>query len=92
MPHAYCAAMTSAACQLVADIGATHARFALARDGVLTGEKTVLPTKDQTRATDLVSDALERLGARELSAVCFAVAGPVRARSPPKRPQAGVPL
>ena len=78
MPHAYCAAMTSAACQLVADIGATHARFALARDGVLTGEKTVLPTKDQTRATDLVRDALERLGAMELSAVCFAVAGPVR--------------
>ncbi len=63
--------------QLIADIGATHARFALARDGVLTGEKTVLATRTQTRAPELVQAALEQLGAPQVSAVCFAVAGPV---------------
>lgn len=77
MAHAYCAAMTRAHCQLVADVGATHARFALARNGSLTGEKVVLSTKDQTRAADLVETALARLGVDEITSGCFAVAGPV---------------
>lgn len=63
--------------QLIADIGATHARFALAEDGVLTGSKTVLPTRDQTQAVGLVEAALASLNCDAVSAACFAVAGPV---------------
>ena len=69
--------MATGPCQLVADIGATHARFALARDGVLTGDKTTLATGEQTRAVDLLETALDQLGAESISAGCFAVAGPV---------------
>ncbi len=69
--------MASQPRQLVADIGATHARFALAREGVLTGEKAVLPTRDQTRAEELMRAALAQLGVDSVSAACFAVAGPV---------------
>ncbi len=69
--------MATGPCQLIADIGATHARFALSRGGVLTGEKTTLPTRDQTLAMDLVRTALEQLGVDDVTAGCFAVAGPV---------------
>ncbi|TNF86013.1 MAG: glucokinase [Gammaproteobacteria bacterium] len=69
--------MTSGPCQLVADIGATHARFALARDGRLTGERTVLATADHAQASDLLRVALEKLSAEQVSGGCFAVAGPV---------------
>ncbi len=77
MAHAYCAAMTSGPCQLIADIGATHARFALARDGVPSGAKTVLATRDQANTTDLVRSAVRQLAVEEVTAACFAVAGPV---------------
>jgi glucokinase len=69
--------MTSGPCQLIADIGATHARFALARDGALTGPKVALATKDQASATDLARSALDQLATEEVVAGCFAVAGPV---------------
>jgi len=69
--------MTAGPCQLIADIGATHARFALARDGILTGEKTVLATAEHGQASDLVRAALNKLGVDQVSACCFAVAGPV---------------
>jgi glucokinase len=69
--------MTSGPYQLIADVGATHARFALARDGKLTSEKTVLATADHSQAFDLVRAALEKLAVAQVSAGCFAVAGPV---------------
>ncbi len=55
---------------LVGDIGATNARFAVVQDGVL-GEVRVLPT-----ASDALLHAIFA-GQSELTAVCFAVAGPV---------------
>lgn len=79
--RAYCAAMTSSSnaprIQLVADIGATHARFGLASDGACTGEKTTLATAAHADAARLVQAALVDLGAPVIGEACFAVAGPV---------------
>lgn len=62
---------------LIADIGATHARFSGARDGRPHGEVTVLATADYADAAMLVSAALERLALARVRQACFAVAGPV---------------
>ena len=68
--------MSSAPRQLVADIGATHARFALASSGVL-GEPVVLPTREFSRSADLIQAALSTLSTDRVDEACFAVAGPV---------------
>lgn len=62
---------------LVADIGGTNARFALAdvRTGQLSDELT-LPTGAGTLA-DLVADYLAQVGADGVEAACFACAGPI---------------
>lgn len=62
---------------LIADIGATHARFTVhgrepTGDGVL-----VLPTARYERADALVRDAVRALDASPVLGGCFAVAGPV---------------
>ncbi len=62
---------------LVADIGATHARFCLLRHGKLTCAHAVLLTRDHDDALALTRAALEELGVDEVAAACFAVAGPV---------------
>lgn len=62
---------------LVADIGATHARFSLAQQGALTGQVLVLPTADQDDASNLLREARAALGADGLDGSCIAVAGPV---------------
>lgn len=71
---------------LIADIGATHARFARYDPvgapageglGALVGEKVVLATSEYGSATDLVADALGALGEPTCAGACFAVAGPV---------------
>ena len=56
---------------LVADIGATHARFACA-DTV-----EVFDTADFADTADLLDAACAKLGMRSPKAACFAVAGPV---------------
>lgn len=68
--------MSSPSRQLVADIGATHARFALAAEGVL-GYPVVLATREFSRSTELVQAALTALSADRVDEACFAVAGPV---------------
>ncbi|MEQ8486983.1 MAG: glucokinase [Pseudomonadales bacterium] len=62
---------------LVADIGATHARFALTGADGAPGDPVVLPTPDSPGAEALIRAALARLGA-EPGTACLAIAGPVR--------------
>ncbi len=68
---------------LVADIGATHARFARhdiderADTGVECCRTTVLPTAGYTSADVLLADACNALGLEKLKRCCLAVAGPV---------------
>ena len=79
---AYCAAMESEY-SLVADIGATHARFArhfTARDD--SGKEpipTVLATADYDSAQAMVVDACLALELEKPASCCIAVAGPVGA-------------
>jgi glucokinase len=62
---------------LVADIGATNARFALAdRDG-LRGDAVLLATADWDSDEGLIREAVGRLGGTPVAA-CLAIAGPVR--------------
>ncbi|RNM12650.1 glucokinase [Nocardioides pocheonensis] len=63
---------------LVADIGGTNARFALAdpRTRLLSQELT-LPTSSARRFVELVEDYLAKVGADSVDAACFAIAGPV---------------
>jgi glucokinase len=63
---------------LVADIGGTNARFALAdpRTRELTAELT-LPTSDARTLVDLTTAYLQLTGAGPIEAACFAIAGPV---------------
>lgn len=61
---------------LVADIGASNARFCQAGPDGLVGETLILPTPDYTSVDALLRDALQRLGAAP-AATCFAIAGPV---------------
>ncbi len=68
--------MDAAPKTLVADIGATHARFALASGGVL-GEPVVLATGAYRESPDLVRAAMTALAVDRVDEACFAVAGPV---------------
>lgn len=69
--------MTPAADCLIADIGATHARFGRAAAGRPTGEPVVLATTDYRDAAALVTAAMGALSLERVRAACFAVAGPV---------------
>ena len=63
---------------LVADIGGTRARFALYNQGrALFAREVPTADFDGAEATMVVARAMEVLGAREVAAICFAVAGPV---------------
>ena len=62
---------------LVADIGGTSARFAVA-NGQVIGKQVVLPTKQFRTAEVLLREALQALRAESLQAACLAVAGPVQ--------------
>lgn len=65
-----------AAALLVADIGGTNARFAVA-DGQGLSRQVVLPTKQFSTAQALLREALLALDAPSPQAACLAVAGPV---------------
>jgi len=69
--------MTPAADCLIADIGATHARFSGAADGRPVGEPVVLATGDFRDSSALVADAVRALALDGIRRACFAVAGPV---------------
>lgn len=62
---------------LVADIGATHARFAGAGDGGLVGPPLLLRTGDFATQEALLARVLEWSGAGRPDAACLAIAGPV---------------
>ena len=68
--------MNAAPRQLVADVGATHARFALATDGDL-GEPLVLATGGFRESGELIKAAMAALAVDRVDEACFAVAGPV---------------
>lgn len=61
---------------LIADIGATNARFAVASDGDL--ESVILPTTQFADSAQLIGAALSALSLTEPAASCLAIAGPVR--------------
>ena len=63
---------------LVADIGGTNARFALADPATrrLTAERT-LPTSSAPTLADLTRAYLASVGTEAVEAACFAIAGPV---------------
>lgn len=60
---------------LIADIGATNARFARVRGGSM--KKVLLPTTGYTRADALLDAAMAELGMDTAAAACMAIAGPV---------------
>ena len=63
---------------LIADIGGTNARFALASSGRVGFERmTTLKCEDYTTATEAISCYLEIVSAPTPDAVCLAAAGPV---------------
>lgn len=64
--------------QLVGDVGGTHARLALARDGVLQ-PGTLRRVRGENHASfdELLAGYLAGLGRPAIAAVCIAVAGPV---------------
>jgi len=64
--------------RLVADIGGTHARFALQEPGARAGEPVVLKVADYADIESATAEALRRLApARPPEAAAFAVAAPV---------------
>jgi len=64
--------------QLVGDVGGTHARLALARDGVLQpGTLRRVRGEDHASFDELLAGYLAGLGRPAIAAVCIAVAGPV---------------
>lgn len=65
------------AAALVADIGGTHARFALVRDGALQ-QPRVLATADFADLASALQHALETLNAPQLEGVAACAAGPPR--------------
>ena len=69
--------MSAAPASLVADIGATHARFCWADDRGLAGTPAHLPTRDYASSEALLDEALVRLEPREPVAAAVAIAGPV---------------
>lgn len=63
---------------LLADVGGTNARMALARDGALDRASiTRFRGEDHARFDDVVTAYLARQGHPAIAAVCIAVAGPV---------------
>jgi glucokinase len=72
------AAMPATPSYLVADIGATNGRFALATPSGL-GEVVRLNTADYARSADLLDAAQAALAAPALTGACLAVAGPAAA-------------
>jgi len=65
-------------CLLIADIGGTNARFALARPGEAGfSSGLTLPCKDYPTAAQALADFLNRSGAPSPEVICLAVAGPV---------------
>lgn len=65
-------------CWLVADIGGTNARFALADPGARTfADQEVVPTSGAATLEVLVHQYLERKPGRRPVAACLAIAGPV---------------
>lgn len=62
---------------LVADIGATNARFCRGEADGLVGESVHLKTADYASSEALLDEALARLGPGEPAGVALAVAGPV---------------
>lgn len=65
---------------LVADVGATNARFQLCSKTTLVGEPVVLPTAEFKNAGVLLTQVQERLPCQQVTRVLFAVAGPVNTR------------
>jgi len=61
---------------LVADIGATNARFQYALEGALQGEPLILPTTAYADARQMLQDALAGLGGESPARALLAVAGP----------------
>jgi glucokinase len=61
---------------MIADIGGTHARFALADASGVLQEPVVLSTRDMTTAPELVRAAMREIDTRP-DHICLAVAGPV---------------
>lgn len=70
--------MTSGGEYLVADIGATNARFRLAGPHGWCGDPVRLSTGDFTTSGALLEAALDALGRPVLQQACLAIAGPVR--------------
>ncbi|MFT4011903.1 MAG: glucokinase [Paracoccus sp. (in: a-proteobacteria)] len=63
---------------LLADVGGTNARLALARtDGIYTGSITRFRGDDHASFDEVIRLFLEREGTPKIEAVCVAVAGPV---------------
>ncbi len=62
---------------LVADIGATNARFSLASAAGLEGDPVVLATSEFRRMDDLLAAVRAQVGAAPVTAACLAIAGPV---------------
>ena len=69
--------MTTKGMRLVADIGGTNARFALADHGGELSEVRVLSTAEHATAAAALLAYRELCGAPTITAVCLAVAGPV---------------
>ncbi len=63
---------------LVADIGGTHARFALTDEAGEPGRSVVLQTQQMGTAGELITQALQMLEAKVPERICLAVAGPIR--------------
>ena len=61
---------------LVADIGATNARFQYCRNGALLGAPVVLGTSSFDQASDLLGAAIAELGSGEVESALLAIAGP----------------
>jgi glucokinase len=62
---------------LVADIGATNARFQLAQGEVLVDAPLILRTAEFDRAESLLERALDALGRVDITGAVLAVAGPI---------------
>lgn len=70
--------MTSGGEYLVADIGATNARFRLAGAQGWCSDPLLLSTREFTASDALLETALHALGRPVLQRACLAIAGPVR--------------
>ena len=62
---------------LIADIGATNARFCLVKDRKNSSELLVLNSIEFKSASELVSSALKRFNVKQLGGAMLAVAGPL---------------